>query len=91
MLDVIDGHAGREMWVQGNSGGNWQDLGAVDHGRRIVAYDCEYAHNELEISLQFDLVIYDARHQISCVQELIRDYSLTKLCHSQAVLSFRAN
>lgn len=46
------------MRVECDGGGRREDLGAVDEGAGVVADDGEHAHDELEVALELDLVVY---------------------------------
>ena len=93
LLDVADANASGEVRVKSNDRGYREYLGAIDQGGRVVADDREYAHDELEVTLELSLVVCCIRSQKEPSQTArwMIKYSLTKLCHSQAVLSLRAS
>ena len=58
MFNVLETKTSREVRIQRDGGGNGENLGAVDHGARIVTDDSEDTHNKLEVTLKLDLIIY---------------------------------
>ena len=57
LFDVAEGETSGEVRVERGGGGDGQDLGAVDEGAGVVADHGEHAHDELEVTLELDLIV----------------------------------
>ena len=60
LLDISQSQASRDMRVEIGSGGRGDDLRAVDESAGIVADDGEHTHDELEVTLELNLVVCGA-------------------------------